>query len=108
MRDFSPDLGELRRRVDAAEAYLRVDDGRARIVELDEQVSRPDLWDDQALARKVTTELARVRDDVEMFDDLQQQVSDLETLAELAREEGDESLEGEIAEGMTKLNTQLD
>ena len=31
----------------------------ARIVELEEQVSKPDLWDDQALARKVTTELAR-------------------------------------------------
>ena len=45
-------------------------------------------YPDQALARRVTTELARVRDDVELFDDLQQQVSDLETLAELAREEG--------------------
>jgi peptide chain release factor 2 len=108
MRDFSPDLAELRRRVDAAEAYLRVADARRRMVELEEQVSRPDLWDDQALARKVTTELARVRDDVELFDQLQQQVSDLETLAELAREEGDETLESEIGDGVATLNTQLD
>src|SRR5262245_20444921 len=100
MRDFSPELAELRRSVEAAEAYLRVADARARIAELEEQASKPDLWDDQALARKVTTELARHRDDVELFDGLEQQLSDLETLAELAREESDESLEGEIAEGI--------
>jgi peptide chain release factor 2 len=108
MRDFSPDLVELRRRVEAAEAYLRVADARARIVELEEEVSRPDLWDDQALARKVTTELARHRDDVELFDGLQEHRSDLETLAELAREESDESLEGEIGDGIASLSARLD
>ncbi|MEX1007820.1 MAG: peptide chain release factor 2 [Acidimicrobiia bacterium] len=108
MRDFSSDLAELRRRVEAAHAYLKVDAARARIVELDEQVSRPDLWDDQALARKVTTELARYRDDVEIADGLHEQLSDLETLAELAREESDDSFEGEVAEGVASLAARLD
>ena len=108
MRDFSPELTDLRRRVDAAELYLRIAPARTRIDELEEQVSKPDLWDDQALARKVTTELARHRDDVELYDGLAQQLSDLETLAELAREEGDESLEGEIAEGVARLVARLD
>src|SRR5262245_50189950 len=108
MRDFSPDLAELRRRVDAAHAYLRVDDARARIVELEEQVSKPDLWDDQALARKVTTELAQLRDDVEVYDRLEQLCSDTETLAALGREENDESLDAEIVEGMNRLAATLD
>ena len=108
MRDFSTELVELRRRVEAAHTYLRVDDTRARIVELEEQVSKPDLWDDQALARSVTTELARCRDDVEIADDLQEQISDLETLAELTREESDDSFEGELAEGVSGLASRLD
>ena len=86
MRDFSPDLTDLRRRLEASRVYLGIDAARARIVELEEEVSKPDLWDDQTLARKVTTELARNRDDVELYDALDQQLTDLETLAELARD----------------------
>jgi peptide chain release factor 2 len=108
MRDFSDDLTELRRRVEGARSYLDIAAARARIVELEEAVSRPDLWDDQAEARKVTTELARARDDVELVDGLDGQVSDLETLAELAREEGDESIESEIETGMRALSRELD
>jgi peptide chain release factor 2 len=108
MRDFSPDLAELRQRVDAARAYLRIDDLRASIAELEEQASRPDLWEDQSAARKVTTELARARDDVLLWEDLDTQLSDVETLAELAREEGDESVDGEIDAGVGRLRAHLD
>jgi peptide chain release factor 2 len=108
MRDFTPDLSELRRRLDAARDYLGIEASRARITELEEQVSRPDLWDDQALARKVTTELARHRDDVELFDALHEQLSDVEILAELAREESDETFEAELADGVESLAARLD
>jgi peptide chain release factor 2 len=56
----------------------------------------------------VNTELARVRDDVELVDDLDQRLSDLVTLYELAREEGDDSFEGEIDAGVTDLRRRLD
>jgi peptide chain release factor 2 len=108
VRDFSDDLTELRRRVDGAQAYMAVDSARARIAELDEEVSRPGLWDDPDQARKVTTELARLRDDVALVEGLDVEASDLETLADLAREEGDDSLEAEIESGMRALRKQLD
>jgi peptide chain release factor 2 len=107
MRDFSPELTDLRRRLEASRVYLGIDASRTRIVELEEQASLPDLWDDQNLARKVTTELARHRDDVELYDALDQQLSDLETLAELAREESDESFEAELVDGLAALEERL-
>jgi peptide chain release factor 2 len=107
MRDFSPELTDLRRRLEASRVYLGIDAARARITELEEQVSKPDLWDDQALARKVTTELARYRDDIELYDGLDQQLSDVETLAELAREESDESFERELVDGLASLEVKL-
>ncbi|MFN8026724.1 MAG: peptide chain release factor 2 [Acidimicrobiia bacterium] len=108
MRDFSDDLTELRRRVDGARDYLKIDLARARMGELEEQMSAPGFWDDADAARTVTTEHARCREDVELIDALTGQADDIETLAELAREESDESLEGEIEEGIAAATRELD
>jgi peptide chain release factor 2 len=108
MRDFSDDLAELRRRVEGARDYLNIDAARTRISELEVEVSKPDLWDDQDLAKKVNSELAQLSDDVAVVDGLDGSVSDLETLAELAREEGDESVESEIDTGIGELSRALD
>src|SRR3954454_14039806 len=108
MRDFSDDLAELRRRVEGARGYLNIDEARARVAELEVEVSKPDLWDDQDRAKKVNSELAQLSEDVALVDQLDGTVSDLETLAELAREEGDASVEEEIGTGLESLGRQLD
>ena len=108
MRDFSDDLSELRRRVTDARAYLRVDAAEARLAELEQAASKPDLWDDPDAARRVTTELSQVKDDIDLVQSLELRCSDLETLQELAREEGDESVEPEIASGIADLTAELD
>jgi peptide chain release factor 2 len=108
MRDYTEPLAELRRRVDDARAYLQIDAARARLAELEEEASKPDLWNDQEQARKVTTELARVRDDLELVDGLEERQSELETLFDLGREEDDDSVESEIASGITALVADLD
>jgi len=77
------------------------------LAELEQDASRPDLWEDQDQARKVTTELARVRDDLQVFDGLEARLSEIETLFELGREEGDDSVEPEIDAGATALSTDL-
>jgi peptide chain release factor 2 len=108
MRDYTESLADLRHRVDDARAYLQIDAARARLAELEDEASRPDLWDDQDQARKVTTELARVRDDLELIDGLEERLSELETLFELGREEGDDSVVAEIDAGIVTLKADLD
>ncbi len=108
MRDFTETLADLRRRVDDARAYLQIDSARQRVAELEQEASRPDLWDDQDQARKLTTELARIRDDLEVFDGLEERLSEIETLFQLGREEGDDSVEPEIDAGATALSADLD
>jgi peptide chain release factor 2 len=108
MRDFSDDIAALRRRVEDARAYLRIEAALKRIAELETEAARPDLWDDPDAARKVTSELASLKDDVDLVESLETDVSDLETLHELAREEGDESVEPEIDAGSTALARRLD
>jgi peptide chain release factor 2 len=108
MRDFTFDLKELRRRLDEAHSYLNIETGRTRLAELEVEVSKPDLWDDQNRAKKVTAEYANQRDDLAEFDGLAREVEDAEVLHELAREEGDESQEGEIEAAVTGLANRFD
>ncbi len=108
MRDFSDVLSDLRKRVEDARGYLRVDDARARLDELEIAAAEPGLWDDQDQARLVTTEMASVRADVELVGALDGSISDLETLHELARDEDDISLEPEIELGCSGLAAELD
>src|SRR5213078_4095845 len=51
---------------------------------------------------------ARVRDDLAVFDGLEERLSEIETLFQLGREEGDDSVEPEIDAGATALSADLD
>ena len=108
MRDFSDSLAELRRRIDDARVYLQIDVKRERIAVLETQASAPDLWDDPHRARTLNVELARTRDDVGLVDGLEQRLADAETLSQLARDEGDSSVEAEIAVELEQLAAELD
>ena len=108
VRDISDDLGALRRRLDEAAHYLKVDELRARQPQLETEASRPDLWDDQERARKVTGELTAVNDDLALYDDLVTAIDDVATLDEMAREEGDDSLADEIESGLVAVSARFD
>ena len=108
MQDFSDDLGRLRDRLSEAESYLRVAQLRARLPRLEAESSRPDLWDDPERARAVTSELAAISDDLGIFERLCADLSDAETLNELALEEGDASEQAEIAQQVAALAARFD
>jgi peptide chain release factor 2 len=104
MQDFTSALTELRRRLDEASEYLEVDAIRARRTQLEVELARPDLWDDQDTAQAVQREFASITDDLAIFESLRDALDDVATLAELAREESDETIEGEITEGVADLD----
>ena len=70
-------------------------------------MQRPDLWDDAELAKRVNSEYANVKDDLDTYDGLSAEFDDAELLHELAREEGDES-QGEIADQLASIVPALD
>jgi peptide chain release factor 2 len=108
MQDFSQSLGDLARRVADARDYLRVDELRARQPQLETELGRPDLWDDQEAAQAIQREFSAISDDLAMYDSLNSRLEDTTVLAEMAREEGDESQEPEIAGVIASLEKELD
>lgn len=108
MRDFSNDLNEIRRRVNEAFVYLNVEPSRARIAELEIEVARPDLWDDQNHAKQVNTEYSNLKADLDEFMALSDTIADLEVLHEMAREVDDESQEPDLERGISISRSKLD
>ena len=108
MRDFTDDLKELRRRLAEAAGYLKVDVNRTRLVELEAEIARPDLWGDQEHAKKLNAEYANVKGDIDDYDRLAQDLEDAEVLHELAREVDDASQEDDIQAAVTSVGQRLD
>ncbi len=108
MRDFSEDLRALRRRLDEAAQYLDIETSRKRLADIEPELSRPDLWDNPEAAQAITREYAALKEDVDMLGSLESRLSDADVLHELAREEGDSSVEGELEGMVAGLAAELD
>jgi hypothetical protein len=108
MRNFTDDIAGLRERLTAAERYLRVAELRRRQPQLEAEISRPDLWDDAEVARKVQTEMSEVNSDIDLFDALSSRLEDIGTLFELGVEEADDSVEAEINDLLATATSEFD
>jgi peptide chain release factor 2 len=82
--------------------HFDLESKRRQIAELEEQVNQPDFWNDPQNAAQVTKKLGALKSEVERFENLLQRLRSIVELAELAMEEGDDSvlsdLERELAE----------
>jgi peptide chain release factor 2 len=107
MRDFTTDLREISGRLGEARKYLRIDQLTERLVEVEKEVSKPDLWDDQELAKKVNTEYANIKSDIDEYNKLCSLFEDVEVLHELAREVDDASQENDIESGIAEITAIL-
>ncbi len=96
MRDFTDELKELRRRLGEAHGYLKIEPNRVRLVELEVEVGRPDLWDDQEFAKKLNADYANVKADIDTYDELDSALADADLLHDMARELDDETQEPDI------------
>jgi peptide chain release factor 2 len=112
LREALGTLEDLEARWSAAREYLKIDASRERHAVLGELVADPNLWDDQDRAREVTTELGRLTNDLEQFDELRASLDDSLVLAEFSREslvagEADWSLLNELSSTVTALETKI-
>jgi peptide chain release factor 2 len=89
--DFDARIKQLDATLRSIEQVLHLDDMRAEIAKLQEQVSAADLWDDQANAQRVTGRLSVLQGELERVTGLRSRLDDVGVLAELAAEEADDA-----------------
>jgi peptide chain release factor 2 len=87
--DRQADIAALDSALTTVERVLDVDGLRTRIEKLEQEASDPKLWDDQANAQRVTSELSHTQGELRRVEELRQRLDDLPVLYELAAEEGE-------------------
>ena len=92
-------LNELAVKVSSIGTVLDIPRMKESISALETEASVPNLWDDQANAQKVTSELSTIQGDLRKFESVQMRDADLPVLFELAEDAGDqESLDEALKE----------
>ncbi len=87
--DRRAELAALDSTLTTVERVLDVHGLRGRIEKLEHEASDPNLWDDQARAQRVTSELSHAQGELRRIQELRQRLDDLPVLYELAAEEGE-------------------
>ncbi len=87
--DRQADIAALDSTLTTVERVLDVDGLRSRIQKLEQEASDPKLWDDQARAQRVTSELSHTQGELRRIEELRQRLDDLPVLYELAADEED-------------------
>ncbi|WP_309116517.1 peptide chain release factor 2 [Saccharothrix sp.] len=97
--DVEADIKDLSATLASIEAVMDLDSLRAQVAELEQQAARPDLWDDQEKAQRVTSQLSHKQGELRRVTGLRDRLDDLGVLYELAEDEGDA---GSLAEADTE------
>ena len=80
---------------------------RARLAELEQSASRPDLWENRERAEKLLREKRSVEREIDFFDELATSLDDAEVLLELATEADDDETRRESAEKLDAAERDL-
>ncbi len=99
-------IEEAEKRTKEASAFLHIDEKKAELANLDNQIASPDFWNDSEHAQQVSKQASDIRDVIERYDKACSLLDDIKTAIELAEE--DPEFAGEIEADMAKLAKMLD
>ncbi|SCF35498.1 bacterial peptide chain release factor 2 (bRF-2) [Micromonospora viridifaciens] len=101
--DYAEQLKDLDATLRNIEAVLDLDKLREQKARLEQDASAPDLWDDQARAQQVTSQLSYVNGEINKLGDLRSRLDDAGVLLELAQAESDPGTLAEVESEVTGL-----
>ncbi len=90
------------------EQVLDLESMRAEMATLQDQVSAPDLWDDQDNAQRVTGRLSLLTGELERFMQLNGRLEDVALLVQMGREEGDSESLAESEKELARIRKAVD
>jgi peptide chain release factor 2 len=101
--DRQADIAALDSTLTTVERVLDVEGLRSRIEKLEQEASDPKLWDDQANAQRVTSQLSHTQGELRRAEELRQRLDDLPVLYEMAAEEEGAGAADALAEADAEL-----
>lgn len=85
-------IDALKEQLDEVEGYLRLDEQRQVVAQLEVTSTAPGFWDDAEAASGVMAELTQAKDEVSRVDAARQRIGDIQAAFDLGQETGEEEL----------------
>lgn len=101
LESYKPKIKEL------AEVF-DIENSKERVEELHNKAAEPGFWDDLETSQKVLQETRTLEGRLEKYNKLTQSADDIEVMLEMAAEEDDEDMIGEIEQELNALANQID
>jgi len=101
-----PEVGRVAKRVSQAAQYLRIEQKSKDLALLDEQIAKPNFWDDPLSAQEVSKRASVFRDALEEYQRAKVLLEDVRVAFDLASE--DEAFSEEAHQTLKKLEALLD
>ncbi len=101
MENLKPELDDLR-------SALNLDAVKIKLDELEMKTTEPNFWDDAEKSSAILQQIGHYKQTIEEYNKLCSNRDDVLTMIELAEEENDESMLGEVKELAQKVKTSLE
>ena len=105
---YRADLDELRRRLKDVGEGLHIEHMEEELVELKEEQNAEGFWDDLSRSTHVTRRISQLEGKLEHYNGLLSQCDDIEVMMELAEEENDSSMVGEVGETLDTVRKETE
>ncbi|MYC28728.1 MAG: peptide chain release factor 2 [Chloroflexi bacterium] len=107
MEELRQELAGLVEKISSVVERLDLADKETTITKMEKEAAEPGYWDDPRRAQQDMRVLGRLKDTVALWTDLTSQATTLLELTELAMEDGDYSLEGQLSSDARTLSRTL-
>ena len=106
--EYKVKLNNMKPTLDGLGSALKLDDARSEIAELEAESAKDGFWNDLDRSQKVQKRMKQLQQKCEKYEKLQSTWEDLMTICEMALEENDDSMLGELETDYAKLESELE
>ena len=106
--EYKVKLNNIKPTLDGLGTALKLDDAKAEIAELEAESAKDGFWNDIDRSQKVQKRLKQLQQKCEKYEKLRSTWDDLMVICEMALEENDDSMLGELEADYAKLESELE
>ena len=106
--EYKVKLNNIKPTLDGLGTALKLDDAKAEIAELEAESAKDGFWNDLDRSQKVQKRLKQLQQKCEKYEKLRSTWDDLMVICEMALEENDDSMLGELEADYAKLESELE
>ena len=106
--EYKVKLNNMKPTLDGLGSALKLDDARSEIAELEAESAKDGFWNDLDRSQKVQKRMKQLQQKCEKYEKLQSTWEDLMVICEMALEENDDSMLGELETDYAKLEGELE